>query len=326
MAAAAFAFSAHAFADTSGRPLSVALDYAVDPQLGDCPTGAALSAAVSKQLGYDPFVTETAATKHVKVSIHGTSAGTEALIEWLDEHGSSEGERRLGSETAACDEIARGLSFAIAVQIQLRASAEPPLPPRAAPVPASLPLPPPPLRPRRSAESRRVIMVGAGVLAARGLTPRLSPGLRIFGSLGNQRLLLELSTQATLPSEQSAEATVPHLPPLATPPSFSASELSAKLAPCVRFPPFGFCGVFMAGQLHVRGEGVDQLRSPSSLVAASGAKLQLVWPPTPSFGVLLQVEALALLTPRDVLMNRQIVWSTSPVLLGASLDLALIFR
>jgi hypothetical protein len=82
----------------------------------------------------------------------------------------------------------------------------------------------------------------------------------------------------------------------------------------------------MAGQLHVRGKGVDRPRSPSSLVAASGVKLQLVWPPLPSFGVLLQVEALALLTPRDVVMNRQIVWSTSPVLLGASLDLALIFE
>ena len=82
----------------------------------------------------------------------------------------------------------------------------------------------------------------------------------------------------------------------------------------------------MAGQLHVRGEGVDQEQSPSSLVAAAGAKLQLIWPPVPSFGVLLQAEALALLTPRDVLMNRQLVWSTAPVLLGASLDLAAIFR
>jgi hypothetical protein len=82
----------------------------------------------------------------------------------------------------------------------------------------------------------------------------------------------------------------------------------------------------MAGQLHVRGDGVDQVRSPSSLVAATGAKLQLVWRPVPSFGMLLQAEALALLTPRDVLMNRQVVWSTAPVLLGASLDLAAIFQ
>lgn len=169
-------------------------------------------------------------------------------------------------------------------------------------------------------------MVGAGVLAAHGLTPNVSPGLRVFGSIGSQRLSLELSTQATLPSEQSAETVIPHLSPVASRPSFSAGELSAKLAPCVRFSPFGICGVFMAGQLHVRGEGVDQVRSPSSLVAATGAKLQLIWPAVPSFGVLLQAEALALLTPRDVLMNQQVVWSTAPVLLGASLDLGVIFR
>jgi hypothetical protein len=323
-ALASFAFSTHAFG-AGAPPLRVALDYEIDPQLGDCPSAADVSAAVSKRLGYDPFITGTAPAKHVKVSLQRTAAGTEAHVEWLDERGDSEGERRLSSESAECEEIARGLSFAIAVQIQLLASAEPP-PPPAAPPPAAPPPAAPSQRRPRSPESRRVIMVGAGVLAAQGLTPSVSPGLRIFGSLGNQRLSLELSTQATLPSEQSAEATVPHLSALASRPSFTASELSAKLAPCVRLPPFGICGVVMAGQLHVRGEGVDQVRSPSSLVAATGAKLQLLWPPVPSLGVLLQAEALALLTPRDVLMNRQVVWSTAPVLLGASLDLAVIFR
>jgi hypothetical protein len=137
---------------------------------------------------------------------------------------------------------------------------------------------------------------------------------------------VEVSTQATLPSSHSAESTVPHLSPLGPRPSFTARELSGKLAPCLRFSPVGVCGVFMVGQLHVRGEGVDQVRSPSALVAGAGAKLQLLWPALPSFGVLLQAEALALLTPRDVLINREVVWSTAPVLLGASLDLAAIFR
>jgi hypothetical protein len=320
-------FSTHGFGNDSAPPLRVALDYQVDPQLGDCPSAADLASAVTKQLGYDPFVTEAGATKHrVKASIQRTAAGTEAHVEWLDERGGSEGERRLSSESLECAEVARGLSFAIAVQIQLRASAEAPPSPAAVAPPRAPDPPPTRKRPPQPQESRRVIMVGAGVLAAHGLTPAVSPGLRVFGSLGNQRLSVEVSTQATLPSQESAEATVPHLSPLAPRPSFTARELSGKLAPCVRSPPFGVCGVFMVGQLHVRGEGVDQVRSPSSLVAAAGAKLQLVWPPVPSFGVLLQAEALALLTPRDVLVNQRVVWSTAPVLLGASLDLAAIFR
>jgi hypothetical protein len=318
-------FSTHAFANDSAPPLRVALDYQVAPELSDCPSAADLAAAVGKQLGYDPFTSDAEAAKHrVKASILRSTAGTEAHVEWLDERGSSEGERRLSSDSQECAEVARGLSFAIAVQIQLRASAEAPPPPPATPPPAPPPEPPRPLPPPKP--SRRVIMVGAGVLATHGLTPDVSPGLRVFGSLGNERLSMEVSTQATLPSEQSTASTVPHRAPLAPTPSFSARELSAKVAPCVRFSAWGVCGVFMAGQLHVRGDGVDQVRSPSSLVAAAGGKLQLVLPPVPSFGVLLQAEALALLTPRDVLMNRQVVWSTAPVLLGASLDLAAIFR
>lgn len=314
--------SAHATAEAP-PPLRVELDYQVDPALTDCPTSGELSRAIAAQLAADPFATTPAPAPHrVKAAIQRRGTGTEAHFEWLDPRGNSEGERRLTSESPECAEIARGLSFAIAVQIQLRASAEAPPapPPRAAtPPPTSPPKPPAPPRPPR----QRVVMVGAGVLAQHGLTPDVSPGLRVFGSLGNGRVSLEVSTQATLPSEWRTETT---REPPAPHPSFTARELSARLAPCFHHSVAGLCAVGMVGQLHVRGEGVDQVQSPSAVVAGAGLRAQLLWTALPSFGALIQGEALALLTPRTVVLNRRGVWSTAPIMLSASVDLAAIFR
>jgi hypothetical protein len=54
--------------------------------------------------------------------------------------------------------------------------------------------------------------------------------------------------------------------------------------------------------------------------------VQLLWPALQKFGVLAHAEVLALLTPRDVFVNENRVWSTAPVTVTASLDFAGIFR
>src|SRR5689334_14530984 len=139
-------------ASLAPAPIHVALDYQTDPTLSDCPSTAELSAAIAKQLGYDPFAPSPDGTSHrLKASIQRTPTGTEAHIEWLTASGASEGERRLGSESQDCAEVSRGLSFAIGVQLQLRASAEaapvpPPPTPPPAPQPAKSAPPPPPKR------------------------------------------------------------------------------------------------------------------------------------------------------------------------------------
>jgi hypothetical protein len=306
----------------------VALDYQVDAAVSDCPSAVEMARAIADQLGYDPFVADPVSAQHrVRAGIQRAGSGMEAHVEWMDTQGGSQGERRLRSESGECAEIARGLSFAIAVQIQLRAPAEAPpkaAPPAATPAttpPPSAPKPAPPSPPRR----RSVVMIGAGVLAQHGLTPEVSPGVRVFGSLGNERLSLEVSTQATLPTRWQTPTGAGAAPPLSRP-GFTARELSARLAPCVHYSIAGFCAVGMLGQLHVRGEGVDQVQSPSSLVAGAGLRAQLLWRAVPWFGALLHAEALVLATPREVLLNREEVWATAPVVLAASLDLAAIFQ
>jgi hypothetical protein len=61
-------------------------------------------------------------------------------------------------------------------------------------------------------------------------------------------------------------------------------------------------------------------------MAGVGARVQLAWPALSGFSVLIHGEALALLTPRDVLLNRTVVWSTAPIVLAVGIDLAAVFR
>ncbi len=154
------------------------------------------------------------------------------------------------------------------------------------------------------------------MLGQSGLTPGFSPGLRIFGSLGNARGSIELSTEAGLPAERRAPDQT----------GFTASTLTGKIAPCAHLSIVGFCGIGMVGQLSVRGQGVDRIASPSSLVGGAGARLQVLWPTRSVVGALLHAEALVLFTPRTVLVNQADVWSTAPVVFSAGIDLAAIFR
>ncbi len=311
LACAVAAAATHGSAEPVGG-LHVALDYQVDPTLSDCPTASDLSGVIQERLGYDPFVTDPAAPHRVKASIERATAGAEAHVEWLDAEGHSEGERRLGADGGDCAELGRGLAFAIAVQIQLRASTEPPPPAKPAPEPPKKTAP----RPPRAKPRTTTVTAGAGVLGQSGLTPGVSPGLRIFGSLGNARASVELSTEAGLPVERRA----------ADQTGFTASALTGKIAPCAHVSIVGFCGLGMVGQLSVRGRGVDRTASPSSLVGGAGARLQVLWPGDSVVGALLHVEALVLFTPRTVLINRDEVWSTAPVVFSAGIDLEAIFR
>lgn len=294
--------------------LRVSLQYSAEPSLG-CPSVAELRSAVVSQLGYDPFTADDSEPR-LRVAIAKLADGAQARIEWIDRAQRSEGERQLTSGDNDCVELARSLPFALAVQIQLHASGPPqPAPPRPASAPRPV-APKPPGHPAPSAKAPRVVLVGAGVLLRHGLNPGFSPGLRVFGGLSRRPWSLELSAHATLPTELR----------LADGSGFTARELGANLVPCARGGPFGFCVVGSLSVLHVRGQGVERVGSPSSTTGGVGARLQLLWPTLERFGVVVQLEALAVLGPRDVLLNQETVWSTAPVAFTAIVDFAALFR
>jgi hypothetical protein len=295
--------------------LRVVLEYSADPALA-CPSASELSASVTKQLGYDSFTTD-ASEPRLRIVISKQAERAAAQLEWFDRQQRSEGERRLLSD-GNCAELVTNLAFAVAVQIQLHAAADTAPPTPAPPVP-----PPPPASPAKQpptlapvVHDRPAVFLGAGALVRQGLSPGLSPGVRVFGALSTDRWVLELSAHTTLPSElQRADGT-----------GFTSRELGASFAPCLHRPPIGVCAVGTLSLLHVRGQGVDQIRSPSSATAGLGGRLQLRWPALERFGIVVQGEALAVLFPREVLLNQQSVWSTAPIAFTAILDFAAIFR
>lgn len=294
--------------------LQVALEYSADSALG-CPSEGELKASVAQQLGYDPFASDSAEPR-LRVEIVKPAERLEAQIEWMARE-RGEGERRLISDGGDCAALARSLIFAIAVQIQLHAVNEPPAsepPARPAPPPAPRPPAPPPAR-LEAPPAHRSVLLGLGLMARAGLAPRVTPGARLFGALSKHWWAFELSAHATLPSRlELADGT-----------GFTANELGASVVPCLRHSSFGFCAVGALSLLHVRGEGVDRIRSPSALTGGVGARLQLLLPQLRRFGVIVQAEALALLAPQDVFLNEAKVWSTAPLAFTAILDFAAIF-
>lgn len=292
----------------------VTLDYRRESAPPDCPTLAELRAAIIRQLGNDPF-TENAQQRdydvHVEIARSGNA--TEAHIEWFDADRRLEGERRLSSEHEQCAELANAVVFAVAVQLQLQAAStpararqpDPPLPP-------PNPRPPAPIADRPS----RSVLAALGFFSQRGSQPGQSVGLRSFAALRSAAWSLALGAHATLPtSDRSASGA-----------GFSARELGLQIAPCFTRAPFDVCALGSLGLLAVRGEGVDDVRKPAGPLLGVGLRVQIVWPELDRFATVTHVDLLAILTPQDVLLNGEKMWSTAPIAIGAGLDLAAIFR
>lgn len=296
-------------------PLQVGLDYDARAAPPDCPSEAELKAAIVQQLGYDPFALDAPRDLVVHVEIARGGTGTTAHIEWLSTSGRLEGERRLSSESEQCSEIASGVAFAVAVQLELRAGTSLP----AAPVPPPPPAPSPAPRPavaQKAPRPEQALLAGAGAYVQRGLQPETAGGLRAFGALRGRWWSLGLEAHGTLPTTQLDSSGA----------GFSSNVLGLGFSPCIRAAPLDTCLLGTVGRLAVSGEGVDQVRSPSAVVAGLGLRLQLGWPELERWGALIHVDAWTPLTPREVLVNREVVWASAPIVLAAGLDVVAIFR
>jgi hypothetical protein len=292
----------------------VGLHYEVEGTISGCPSAAELQAKIVAQLGYDPFESPGSGSQQVRVEIGHLGAGAEARIQWLDESGAIQGERRLSSPDKDCAELATGVAFATAVQIQLSAASIAPPP---APPPAPAPRPPPPPPPRRAVTAAgRSWLVGAGALARFGRQPGVAPGVRTFASLGGRAWAVQVDAHATLPTANIGASGA----------GFSARELGLGAAPCLRRGAVDACALGALTLLSVQGEGVDQPKSPSAVGFGVGVRLQVTLPWRDRLAAVIHADLLAQLAPREVLLNRESVWSTAPVAAAVGLDLAAIFR
>jgi len=319
------------------RRLSVVLGYEVDAGLRGCPTEAELHRAVSDQLGYDPF--RSKAAHRVVASVQGSERGIDGQIVWTDEAGSKEGERRLGSANRDCASFMRGMTFAIAVQIQLlNATAPRETETRGTTTPVATPsdagavappdaeaattaavsattgttrLPSPP----SSAASDLVFTLGLGPTLLFGAAPSMALGGRVFVDLRWSALSIEGGGEGILPvTFEQADRT-----------GFRLRTVDATLALCGHVGRWAACAVGSLGPLRVEGFGVDEARSPSSVLAKAGLRLILEQPLSRRFAVRLRADGLGTLTPATVYLNDVSVWTTPRLALGLGTDLAVRF-
>jgi hypothetical protein len=299
----------------SGRAagqLFVTFEYQIDASVRGCPGESEILEVIGRQLGYDPFRAE--ADDHVTFQVESGERGPEGRVVWTDRNMQWKGERRFSPHGADCDKLSQDMVFAVAVQIQLlatereRAAASSPMPPQ----------PVPPAKPEATipARTRWSYAAGAGASGAWGLAPAASAQGRVFLGAQRGRASVELEGEATLPSTTyQADGS-----------GFTSYSWIASTAGCFHVSRFSTCAVGKAGQIRVRGLGVDAPRSTSGLLVQAGPRFALRQSLGERFFVLARADVLVTLTRRTVTLNRTEVWTTPRFAEAAGIDFGMRFR
>jgi len=297
------------------------LEYARDRQAVGCPDRAALSAAVSKRLGYDPFF--HAARQTIVVEILALEDGLRAQMRLVDDYGMIVGSRELHEQADHCDELVASLALAISIALDPSAALGE-APPRAKPAdsaePAAAEAQPEPAtesvaqqHPNHPGQTRDEstqsslvdrerlqLAARASFFSALGSAPALAFGYRLGLDLQRDKLRLAAEFSQQFSASKAIE----------TGGRARASLLAGTLAPCLASDTLGGCGLLTLGALQTNGEGIPLPASQSTFYAALGARFEY----TPTlFGkleLLLQFDALKPLTPVSLRVAGAEVWHT----------------
>jgi hypothetical protein len=318
--------------------LLVDLKVDIDPTLLGCPSVAEFRNIVGQQLGYDPYRAD--APLRVQIRAQAVEHGIEGAINWNDSTDKRVGERQFSSRNRDCHELMVTMGFVVAVQIQLLA-VDQTTGPTPTPQPANaeladssssqrsetvavrtVPTPqgeaPPPAQPPESARPSEpwLAMAGMGPSVGYRLGPSLIAQGRLFVAIQHARASLELAAEASLPSTTDQDDGG----------GFRHSLVLGTIAVCGHHRFASACGLGKAGQIKVRGEGVDVPASPTGFIAQAGPRLAATLALGDHWVLLTHAEALVLLTPWTVELRHTAVWKMPRVGAVAGIDLAFRFR
>jgi len=304
----------------------VDLKYEVDPALQGCPSAGEFRSIVAQQLGYDPYSLDS--TLDVRVRVRATEKGTEGTIEWLAGIANKLGERRFTSRSDDCLEMMATVGFVVAVQIQLMATE------KAAETGVRVTKPKPAeeqvlthaqttlttksfeVRPTSSPDPTRwSATVGIGTAIGYGLGPNPVVQGRLFLALQSGWFGLEGGAEASLPSTKRE----------AYGGGFRHDLQLGTLGLCGWYTSIAACGLGKIGRVHVQGLGVDKPNSSDGLAAQLGPRFAYSLQLGNHFVLLEHIEALYLLTPWTVELNRVVVWSMPRFSVSAGIELAVRF-
>lgn len=247
-------------AKTSIATPSARLVYLRNAGTESCPDEAAVRAAVSRRLGYDPFFPHAAATMFIELSREKN--GHHARVKLVDEKNDVRGTREItqaGSCTGMIDTLALSISIAIDPESLTRAPGTPPPAEPAAPTEEAEPAAPEaPEEPETPAPKKETAPPAPDVAPSARWELWLAPALWVgsgpavaFGAeLGARRrwtnLSLGLSARGDLPASRSVEGR-----------EASLGFLAASAAACGHVNVFAACALATLGRVSASSTGAD---------------------------------------------------------------------
>ena len=342
----------------------VNLRYEIDGSIQRCWDEEEFRGSVARRVGYDPF--RENAPISVLVRVGGTARAVDGRVEWRSANGTGMGERRFVARDGRCSRLLTELSFAVSLQIELlrpkapagasaapsagagtTASASAPIAATVAAPPAST-LPPAPLPPatpppaahepdlaplgksRRPSETAAPkiaptaaddsppwpMWVGIAPSIAWGISPSITADARLFLGVRRNDISVEAGAEASYPStERQWDGT-----------GFRHSLIGGSAAVCGHRQAISACVLGKASQVRVAGLGVDQPRSPTGFAAQAGLRLAASRDLGESWFATAHIDALGLLVPCTIALNRVGVWDMPRLGALAGIELAARFR
>jgi hypothetical protein len=308
------------------------LDYMATP---GCPSAATFEAIVAARIGYDAFRAD--APDRVIVRIESAGRALEGRLEWRDATGESIGDQAFPSRTGDCDELARAMGFALALQIQLmettvgESRSAPPPPPPADTTLAKVPAPPPSIVPVPAAQIQNTgtgtsdttghrrgpfVLVGLGGAAGLGVSSNPVAIGRLFATAAWSHVAVELAGEVSVPSTTHR----------ADGAGFSQDQVLASLAGCGVRGRWSVCALGKAGELRVVGEGVNVPLTASGLMIQAGLRLAASFTLGYRTYIVAHVDGLGRLTQGTVTLDSMPVWTTPTFAALLGIDVAFRFK
>jgi hypothetical protein len=166
----------------------------------------------------------------------------------------------------------------------------------------------------RTASGRWTVAVGGGPALDLGLDPVATGSVRIFVSVRRGAVSAEVGAEASWPSQiQQADGS-----------GFREYGVGGDLGLCGHVDPVALCALGTLGSLRVQGVGVDHPAAPDALVSRAGVGVRVSQPLGERWSAVLRADGLVLLTPWQVALNGESVW-TMPTI-GSVLGVDLVGR
>jgi hypothetical protein len=326
-------------AEPSGaqRHFSASLEYTAP---SPCPKSSDFKAVVVSRLGFDPFGED--APVRVFAVISARERPLEGRLEWRNVEGNWTGDQTFRAENDDCEELARTMGLALAVQIHLLASGEEPdsvksgaehrdASTTSAPVTPTVTVP-------AAAEAKAdasassdggsngseashndvpwSFAVGGGGSLGLGMSADPTALGRVFATLGYGFLSFELGGEvSTETSEARADGA-----------GFTQRALLASAAACGSQGPFSVCAVAKGGVMKVAGQEVDLPVSSNAAAFQAGLRLLARGRVGRSAFLGARLEGLANVTRWTVSLDGIPVWTAPPVAGTLGIDAGVLFE